>query len=191
MLAYIFWHWKSPHIESERYEEYLKAFHHTLKIQPPAGFHSSTVLRVSGLPWTSGEDGEAYEDWYLVENSAALDPLDLAAVNAARKQSHDQVAQWAADGTGGLYRLRASGQTLSSAPQVAYWFSKPAGLTYSELYQLFATNGEQTRGQLWQRQMTLGPAREFCWHTDAQETLPAVLQTADTLKIPRLPLWHS
>lgn len=190
MLAYVFWHWKSPRVESGMYEEYLRSFHRVLNTHQPAGFHSSAVFQVAGLPWTSGED-RAYEDWYWVENSAALDPLDQAAVSEARKLPHDQVAQWAAGGTGGLYRLRATGQGAFAAPEVAWWFSKPAGLTYSELYQLFAEQLEQLPGHLWQRQMTLGPAREFCWHTSAQAGLPALLTTADTLKIPLTTIWRS
>lgn len=190
MLAYVFWHWKSPRIALETYEEHLRSFHSVLNQHQSPGFRSSTVFRVAHLPWTSGEEA-SYEDWYLVENSAALDPLDQAAVSEARQQPHDQVARWAAGGTGGLYRLRAAGQSTGSAPEVAFWFSKPDDLTYNELYQSFTALLEQAPGSLWQRQMTLGPAREFCWHTSAQEKLPAVLAAADTLRIPLTTIWHS
>lgn len=190
MLAYVFWHWKNPRLEAGTYEEYLKSFHGVLNEQRPAGFHSSAVFQVAGLPWTGGESG-AYEDWYYVENSAALDPLDLAAVSEARKQPHDQVAQWAGGGTGGLYRLRAASPHEADRPETAFWFSKPASLTYGELYQLLAEQLEQVPGKLWQRQMTLGPAREFCWHTTVRQSLPGVLEAADTLRIPLSTIWQS
>jgi hypothetical protein len=185
MLAYVFWHWQYPHIEQSDYEERLINFHKTLQIQKPEGFQSSIVLRASNLPWTGG-DSEAYEDWYLVENSAGLDPLDQAAVSGFRREPHDQVAQWAAGGTGGLYRLRAGEPDLATI-QSAFWFAKPAGMSYEGLYALLEHSIGQTPGMLWQRQMTLGPALEFCWHTSQGAALPPELHA---LQVPLTVIWR-
>ena len=104
---------------------------------------------------------DSYEDWYLVENSAALDALNEAAISAARKSPHDRAASHAGGGHGGLYRLRA-GQ-LVSAPAFTAWFSKPDGWGYAQLFERL-TPSLALGGALWQRQMALGPG-EFCLHT--------------------------
>ena len=53
----------------------------------PAGFVESLVFRVAGeAPWLGG--APAYADWYLLETSAALDPLNVAAVSGICEQPH-------------------------------------------------------------------------------------------------------
>jgi hypothetical protein len=185
MLAYVFWHWPHPDIEQSIYEERLINFHQTLHIQKPDGFRFSMVLRAEGQPWVGG-DRESYEDWYLIENSAGLDPLDQAAVSGFRREPHNQIAQWAAGGTGGLYRLRADEPGITNV-QIAFWFAKPSGITYTTLYEQLEPYGKQTPGSLWQRQMTLGPAPEFCWHMPQGAGLPPV---PNALQIPVTTIWQ-
>ena len=172
MLAYVFWHWRYSSSKPADYQKDLRSFHETISNQKSAGYLSSMVFAFPGLPWLNSDDSEVYEDWYLVENSAALDPLDEAAVNGRRKGPHDQIAQQAAGGTGGLYRLR-SGQVSPEECALALWFNKPAGMGYTMLYDILEKQLEQHGGSLWQRQMTLGPALEFCWHAPIGATLPA------------------
>jgi hypothetical protein len=80
------------------------------------------------IPWlAAGQPG--YEDWHLLEDSAALDRLNEAATTQARQLPHDRIAAMAANGIAGLYGLR--GGALVD-PAVAYWSSKPAGMSYPD-----------------------------------------------------------
>ncbi len=177
MLAYVFWHQRASSVVREEYQEKLIAFHQTLRERKPQGFVCSMVLEIAQLPWMTKES-EIYEDWYLVENSAALDPLDEAAVTGICQEPHHRVARLANNGTGGLYRwkektfdpVRLAG--LCSAT----WFNKPAGMSYEKLYELLRERREVPQDVLWQRQMTLGPAREFCWQSSQGSLLPEEIE---------------
>jgi len=81
LLAYVFWHWPQPQVDVSEYETRLRDFQKTLRDHPPPGFRDSVVFRVGGMPWIQAERG--YEDWYLVEGSVALDPLNDAAIAPA------------------------------------------------------------------------------------------------------------
>ena len=105
MLAYVFWHWRRPDVPAASYEALQRRFHAALGAAPPAGFLGSRSLAITGAPWADGGN-EAYEDWYLLEGSAALDPLNAAAVSASRQAPHDAAAAVAGGGTAGLYLLR-------------------------------------------------------------------------------------
>jgi hypothetical protein len=167
MLAYVFYHWKRNEIDARDYEQRLRGFHASLKKAPSEGFQSSWCVALTGAPWANG-GADSYEDWYLVRDSADLDPLNEAAISASRQVPHDKAASAAAGGTAGLYRLR--GESALSAPRYALWFGKPTGWSYGQLYEelgrLSVTNA------LWVRQMVLGPAREFCLHANEPVELP-------------------
>src|SRR5262252_4616648 len=112
MLAYVFWHWPRPDHVAAEYERAQRAFHRALAQSAPRGFLSSLTFRVEGrAAWLGGSP--AYADWYLVENSAALDPLNVAAVSGACEAPHAQVAQAMAAGAGSLLGLHAD----SAPPQ--------------------------------------------------------------------------
>ena len=59
--------------------------------------------------------------------------LNEAAVSGACEEPHNRVAREAADGTGGLYRLRAGDEDLAQA-RFAVWLSKPNGVSYKDFY---------------------------------------------------------
>lgn len=152
MLAYVFWHWQvDGGANRSAYEQVQAAFHQRLAGAPPAGFLRSWSFRVGGAPWLKVAD--AYEDWYLLADSAALDALNDAAVAPPAKGAHDAAATGAA-GMGGLYRLHSGEPDPRSGP--AHWFHKPAGASYAEIYA-----GAGSARALWRRQMVLGPAPEF------------------------------
>jgi hypothetical protein len=161
MLAYVFWHWRRFDVSVAEYEARQRAFHEALGAAPPDGFHHSLTHGISGAPWAAAES-DAYEDWYLVDDSAALDRLNAAAISASRSVPHDAAAAAAAGGTAGLYTLRQGAPPR--APRVAHWLSKPNGMRYDELFALLAplTSGESAGASLWMRFMTLGPTTEFC-----------------------------
>lgn len=169
MLAYVFWHWPRPDVAPPDYERLQQRFHQTLAADAPAGFLRSGSAAIRGAPWANWA-GAAYEDWYLVRDSAALDPLNEAAVAAARRGAHDQAAALAEGGTAGLFRLRLG--SWPEAPREHLWFAKPAGMGYGELWERLAPCVQECGGALWGRQMTLGPSPELCLQAERPVQLP-------------------
>ncbi|MDQ2828434.1 MAG: hypothetical protein M3Y74_05225 [Chloroflexota bacterium] len=160
MLAYVFWHWPRPHIDAGAYEESLVRFHRSLAADPPPGFQRSLSVRVDALPWPDAPAG-GYEDWYLLDGSAALDPLNNAAVSGAHKTPHNHAAHAAAGGAGGLYRFQDGALDPGDAPAAA-WLGKPDGMGYAAFDVRLRAWTDGVRVGLWRRQMVLGPAPEFC-----------------------------
>jgi hypothetical protein len=183
LLAYVFWHWKQAEITAKDYENCQRAFHAALAAAPSPGFLGSFSVSLAHAPWAAG-GGDAYEDWYLVQDFGTLGLLNEAAVSASRAAPHDAAAAVAAGGAGGLYGLRR-GAALRQ-PQYAHWFSKPEGMPYSELFAQLAPVADQVQGALWMRQMVLGPAREFCLHAAAPVSILAVFSA---LVIPLRQAW--
>lgn len=172
MLVYVFWHWRRREVERDQYELLQRDFQSALRTAPPPGLVESWVSAVTGAAWAAG-GGEAYEDWYLIEGSWALDPLNDAAVTGGRQAPHAAAAAAALGGVAGLYRLRRG--TVTPAPRVAAWFPKPPGLSYEALYDLLQPLIGAPEFALWGRQMVLGPAPEFCLCSTEPVALPAPL----------------
>lgn len=168
MLAYVFWHWPVGAIDRRTYEANLLRFHAALKSQPLDGFVESATYRLPATPWLSSA---GYEDWYQVESFAALGALNDAAVSGSRREPHDEAARAAAGGTAGIYRLRG-GAIDSALVRCASWFSKPAGMTYDELFSALRGWTSSSGDALWQRQMVLGPTPEFCLRSSRKPDLP-------------------
>ena len=173
MLSYIFWHWPKEGVVRSAYESDLADFHRALSKVKPEGFQHSVVFRVRGASWLP-QGSPAYEDWYLLEGSCALDALNTAAVTGDCQEPHDRVARVAAGGTAGLYRLRA-GEPQVAGARFASWFAKPAGVHYADFYAQLRPWSERAGVSLWGRQMTLGPTAEFCLCSPQQLELPANL----------------
>src|SRR5437763_1395943 len=114
MLAYVFWHSRTPSVARSEYEGALKVFHARLAEHRPVGYLSSDVFHVQNIPWLGGLEG--YEDWYLMENSAAIDALDSGSVSGEREEPHHAVARLAARGTAGLYKPVGSPSLSMSSP---------------------------------------------------------------------------
>jgi hypothetical protein len=184
MLAYVFWHWRYPYVDKTAYQQHLIKFHDALQAQKPPGFHYSAIFRIEHVPWAA-RNGEVYEEWYVLDNSAALDVLNEAAVSEPCKEPHNQVATEAAGGTAGLYRLCAGDPGLLPA-RVALWFAKPSEMSYKQLFEIVQPQVKQASGSLWGRQMTLGPAREFCWLSPKDHQVPEIL---DCLEVPLMQIW--
>lgn len=160
MLAYVFWHWPQPGVDTATYVEHLVAFHRILAENKPVGFNGSRVFRFHGASWLETK-GEAFEDWYLVDDSAALDRINEAAVTGPCEAPHNLVAREAAGGTAGLYRLR-SGEIFDDV-RYALWLAKPERMSYPDFYSTIQPS--IANGALWGRQMTLGPTTEFVIHS--------------------------
>jgi hypothetical protein len=170
MLAYVFWHWPLPTISEQAYTERLIGFHQSLRDHAFPGFHSSHVFQIEHAPW-GPPNQSLYEDWYMVENFAALEMLNQMAVAAINKAPHDQAAQNAAGGTAGVYQLNV-GDADPAYAQIACWFAKPTGMSYPAFFSLIRPLVTEHGGALWQRQMTLGPTPEFCWWAPVLPPLP-------------------
>lgn len=169
MLVYIFWHWPRRDVAPGDYEARQRAFHQALAAQAPAGLMASSVWRVTGAPWAGAVS--AYEDWYPLADSAALDTLNAAAVSAALRETHDAAASLADGGVAALYTPVGprEGHAPVSEGAVAQWFAKPEGMRYDALYQRLAPR----LPRLWQRMMTLGPSPEFLLLDADPAALPA------------------
>lgn len=187
MLAYVFWHQRASNVAKEEYQERLVAFHQILQERGIQGLKGSIVLEIPQLPWMR-EGSEVYEDWYLVENSATLDLVDEAAVSGICREPHNQVARLAGYGTGGLYRLKsvATAPTTFTGIRSVTWFSKPASMSYAQLYSLLQAANIEQQDIFWQRQMTMGPALEFCVHTSQTYLLP---ENIESLQVAVQPLF--
>ena len=151
MLAYVFWHWPTPGVDVGRYVEALLEFHRALAAAPSPGLRGSRVLTVERAPWTPVE--HAFEDWYLVDDFAALGALNEAAVSGKRREPHDGAARLAAGGVAGVYGRLSAGSRPSNQET---WLSKPPGMSYADLA------ARLPAAETWQRQMVLGPTPEFC-----------------------------
>src|SRR5580765_6650284 len=160
MLTYTFWHSRDPRAEDREYVARLTDFHRVFTKTRPAGYLETVVSRIRGAPWIA-DGGEAFEEWYILDGSAALDVINHAAVSGACLAPHNEVARIAAAGTAGLY-LRRLGDSPESEMRFAQWFAKPAGLKYAELYAQMGPLLAKHGAALWGRQMVLGPTPEFC-----------------------------
>jgi hypothetical protein len=168
MLAYVSWHWRRADVDASVYVENLIRFHETLNQNKPHGFSSSVVFQVGRVPWVKTSH-EVFEEWYVLESSAILDSLNEAAVSGDCLGPHNEVAQLAAGGVGGLYRLRRGRPNFGTCEYVV-WFSKPDGMPYEALEEqaFLSTSG----ACVWGRQMGLGPAPEFCFFSEADVGAP-------------------
>src|SRR4051812_623159 len=129
MLAYVFWHRHAEDIDHADYDRRLRAFHATLDVP-------SACFRLDALPWRADRDG--YEDWYLVDDWAALGVLNEAALAPVRRAEHDAAAAASSHGWGGVYRLVHG---VPEPPSSVRW----------------ARAADDSAISLWQRQIVLGP----------------------------------
>jgi len=180
MLGYVFWHWPQPGVDAESYVDHLVSFHQTLNANRPAGFNGSRVFRMRGVSWLA-TNGDAYEDWYLLDDSASLDRINEAAVSGVCEAPHNLVAREAAGGTAGLYRIKSG--SVFDEPRVALWLSKPDGISYANFYSTLEPILTEAGGALWQRQMTLGPTTEFLIHSASEIQLPAAWTASQLLTL--------
>ena len=93
--------------------------------------------------WHQPADPDGYEDWYLVDGWKELGELNATAVDAAHKAPHDAAAHRVRSGWGGVYKL-VNGHAEGPPDGTRWSHSRPQA------------------GVVWQRQMVLGPAPEYC-----------------------------
>jgi hypothetical protein len=158
VLAFLAWHRAAPGVERAAYEGALERFHRSLAHRRPSGFRGSASVRVEQVPWL---DGAVYEDWYVVEDWAALGVLEEAAVSRGHVSAHDAAASLTGMETAAVYRL-LEGSADPGRASMAVWVSAARGHTRPALAQLLGDGIDPERDGLWQRCLVLGPAPEYC-----------------------------
>ncbi len=169
MLAYLSWHRPAPTVDPAAYERALEQFHRSLAHRPPSGFRGSATFRAAELPWlTSGAErsprtgsGAGYEDWYLLDDWAAVGVLEEAAVSRGHLSVHDKLASLSLIATGAVYRL-IEGHAGLDETLLAVWVTRSRGHEHPSLAALLGDGMDTVAGGLWRRCLGLGPAPEFC-----------------------------
>jgi hypothetical protein len=171
VLAYLFWHRPGDVTATAAYERAHIAFHRSLAHVPPVGFLGSVALRIAQPPWRGSIEsslpadtgGDGYEDWYFLEDYAALGVLNEAAVGRGHRTAHDDVARRSGAGAGGLYGL-IEGQRPPAldATSLAVWVAGTPRPRRYELGELLGDGIDPRCASLWRRQLVLGPAPEYC-----------------------------
>lgn len=168
IIAYVFWHSRDGRTPTTEYEQALVAFHEALNANRPSGFIRSQSFHIQQARWI---DGDAYEDWYLLDDTAALETLGHGAVSGEMSKPHDGVAMMASFGIAGLYKPAVDDPAGLDAA-TAVWFAKPVGMSYSSMHSKLRTNQAGFGGRLWQRMLTLGPTAEICLLGGGRDLLP-------------------
>jgi hypothetical protein len=165
VLAYLSWHRPAPGIDAAAYERALEQFHRSLAHRAPRGFCRSATFRVPELPWLaspqSAADTGGYEDWYVLEDWAALGVLEEAAVSRGHVSAHDKVASLSGVSTGAVYRFLEGHAGLDEG-SVAVWVARASGHEHRSLSALLGDGMDPAVDGLWRRCVGLGPAPEFC-----------------------------
>lgn len=160
MIAYVFWHRAAEGVAADAYEAAQRRFHRSLARQPPGGFVGSACLRAESLPWL-GAGGAGYEDWYVLEDFAALGVLNEAAVGRGHSGAHDAAARPMGEGTASVYRLRDGLPRLDRVTH-AVWITPAPGRFDVAFEDLLVDGVQPPDASLWRRQLALGPAPEIC-----------------------------
>jgi hypothetical protein len=200
MLAYLSWHRPAATVKVEDYERALEQFHRSLAHSAPSGFRGSASFRTLELPWLAAAadapaqaGGQvAYEDWYLLDDWAALGVLEEAAVSHAHVSAHDKIAAQSGVASSAVYRFLEGHADLDQA-QVAVWVARAGGHEHPSLSALLGDGMNPAMDGLWRRCLGLGPAPEFCLLASEATAgvAPSRLPTGwSTMTLAREALWR-
>jgi hypothetical protein len=146
MLAYLFWHCPRPAVSRDAYEQALLELHRSLA---STGLETAS-FRLEQLPFAARP---GYEDWYLVEDWAAIGSLGATAISGVHAARHDAIAKLSGDGWAGVYALLRG---APRAPAGVRWVRTPRGERVELLLE------REHAQSAWRRQLVLGPAAEIC-----------------------------
>jgi hypothetical protein len=160
-IAFVFWHAPTPSVSTSTYETGIAAFHRALAEHRPRGFLASASYRIARVPWAATPAWPvAYVDWYLLADWSALGTLNTGAVDPSHRSPHDAAAVLSDRGQGSVFALRSGAGELPSV-RFEIWCSKPRG-TPTDAFVGSLDEAPDPGGSVWQRQLSLGPAPEFC-----------------------------
>jgi hypothetical protein len=109
-----------------------------------------------------GRPRPGYEDWYLVEDWTALGILRQTAVSAGHRTVHDDAARRAGPNAGAVYLLD-EGKPILAGVVLAVWVTPSRHRPQTEPVALLLADGlRPEQGGLWRRELSLGPAPEYC-----------------------------
>jgi len=166
MLAYVFWHCPADGTARESYERDQDRLQRSLAARPPEGLRGSACFRAGAVDWLPG-DGDGYEDWYLLDDWAAIGVLRQGVVAIGHHSAHAAAARHAGAGTGGVYRL-SEGTVRLADVRLAVWVSTTREHPEDAVASLLLGDGlDRERSGLWRRELALGPAPEYCVLGDA------------------------
>ena len=185
MLAFIMWHRPRAGVDRQAYMDQLVSFHRALNAAAIEGMAGSVIFEGGELPWVTNA-GALFEDWYLLEDSAALDRINAAAVAGRCQRPHDGLALDSTDEAAGLYRHRSGDLPVFEAFQ-ARWIDKPADTKYEQFLARLEENTAGSEVSIWTRQMGLSPAPEFCVLAGKARSAPSMKSMDQNLAC----LWSS
>ena len=113
MIAYAFWHSPAAGVPEDEYEAVLATFMGELFTAAIPGLRRIRSIRFEGLPWVAASP--AYQDWYELEETAALAALEAGAVRASMAAPHAAIARLAGIGSGGLFARRSDSELVPLA----------------------------------------------------------------------------
>ena len=161
-IAFVFWHRPAPTTAPTVYEAGLAAFHRSLEEHAPPGFRGSQSYRISRNPFGAEPPGApVYVDWYLLDGWESLGHLNREAVRPPHGDAHDVVAARSAHGVGSIYAWKSGNPELGSV-RFESWGEKAQGVRTPDHVRALASGPPRNGGSIWQRQLALGPAPEFC-----------------------------
>jgi hypothetical protein len=99
-------------------------FQNDLAGSKPPGFIGATSFQIEVVPWPSDLPG--YEDWYLLDGSWVMDPLNAFAISGHVQAPHDSVAAMMEQGHGGLY-AHAGGESMLAPRSTIHRLTRPRG----------------------------------------------------------------
>jgi hypothetical protein len=166
VLAYLSWHRPALAGDPSAYERALVQFHHSLARRPPSGFRGSATFRTAELPWLPEQEpapggGAGYEDWYLLDDWAAVGVLEEAAVSTGHFSAHEKLASLSGPLRGAVYRL-VEGHPELLETRLAVWVEPARDHADPSLAALLGDGMDRAGGGLWRRSLGLGPAPELC-----------------------------
>ncbi len=103
-----------------------------------------------------------YEDWYLVEDFAALGVLDEAAVARGHAPRTTRPPRWPAWEPAAVYRLLEGSAEPGARPDGGLGRAGRAATSGPRSRELLGDGMDPERDGLWRRCLVLGPAPEYC-----------------------------
>lgn len=179
MINFMLWHKAQAGISATEYEAALREFHRIFAEQKVPGWLGSHVSICETLPWVSAQ-GPVYQDCHFLQDSSALDRVNLAAISPNCREVHDKIAQHSCDEANGLYRYRCGSEQQHFTLQV--WLTRPRDIQHEVFLDSLKSRISKSHS-IWSRQMGLSHGPEFLIQGDADIDLTGLHYTQSHLQL--------